>query len=171
MHQGADSHAGAGIRYSCPFAALERTLDFATLYPWLKSVHIIFVIYWMAGMFMLPRYFAYHAECEAGSAEDLKWREREAKLMKIIINPAIVVVWVLGLWLAIGLGVLTEPWFLIKLLIVTGLSGLHGVLSRWRKDFAAGNNTRDSRFYRIVNEVGPIAVIFIVIMVVVKPFS
>lgn len=146
-------------------------MEFASLYPWLKSLHIIFVIYWMAGMFMLPRYFAYHAECEMGSAEDLAWREREAKLMKIIINPAILVVWVLGLWLAIGMGVITEPWMLLKLLIVTGLSGLHGVLSRWRKDFAAGANTRDTKFYRIINEVGPIAVIFIVILVVVKPFS
>ncbi len=146
-------------------------MDFGTLYPWLKSLHIIAVIYWMAGMFMLPRYFAYHAECAQGSAEDRLWQDRERKLIRIIINPAMVVVWVLGIWLAIGLDVLTSGWMLIKLALVTGLSALHGMLSRWRKDFANGCNTRSSKFFRMVNEIPTLSVILIVLLVVLKPFS
>ncbi len=146
-------------------------MDFGSLYPWLKSFHIIAVIYWMAGMFMLPRYFAYHAECAQGSAEDTHWQQRELKLIKIIINPAMIVVWVLGLWLAIRMEVLTSTWMLIKLVLVTGLSGLHGMLSRWRKDFANGQNRKSSRFFRLVNEVPTLTVILVVLLVVVKPFS
>lgn len=146
-------------------------MDFGSLYPWLKSLHIIAVIYWMAGMFMLPRYFAYHAECAQGSAEDALWQDRERKLIRIIINPAMVVVWVLGIWLAIGLDVLTSGWMLIKLALVTGLSALHGMLSRWRKDFANGSNTRSSKFFRMVNEIPTLSVILIVLLVVLKPFA
>lgn len=146
-------------------------MDFASLYPWLRALHIIFVIYWMAGMFMLPRYFAYHAECTPGSDEDARWQERERKLLRIIVNPAMALVWILGLWLAIGLGVLTSGWFIIKFIIVLGLSALHGMLSRWRKDFAAGNNTRTSRFYRLVNEIPTLSVIAIVLLVVLKPLA
>lgn len=146
-------------------------MDFASIYPWLKSFHIIFVIYWMAGMFMLPRYFAYHAECAPGSEEDAKWQEREHKLLRIIINPAMALVWILGLWLAIGMEVLTSGWMILKLILVLGLSGLHGFFSRCRKDFVAGTNSRSSKFYRLANEIPTLTVIVIVILVVVKPFA
>ncbi|MGI9323928.1 MAG: protoporphyrinogen oxidase HemJ [Pseudomonadales bacterium] len=146
-------------------------MDFGSLYPWLKSLHIIAVIYWMAGMFMLPRYFAYHAECAQGSEEDALWQSRERKLIRIIINPAMMVVWVVGIWLAIGLDVLTSGWMLMKLALVIGLSALHGMLSRWRRDFANGSNKRSSKFFRMVNEIPTLTVILIVLLVVVKPFS
>ncbi len=145
-------------------------MSFATLYPWIKSLHIIFVIYWMAGMVMLPRYFAYHAECEAGSDEDKKWQSRELKLMRIIINPSMVLAWVLGLTLAWNLGAFSQGWLQLKLLLVLGLSAMHGLLSRWRRAFAEGNNTRSSKFYRMVNEIPSLSIIVIVILVVVKPF-
>ena len=146
-------------------------MDFATLYPWLLALHIIFVIYWMAGMFMLPRYFAYHAECEAGSAEDLAWQDREAKIVKIIINPAMGIVFVLGFWLAGGLQVMGEPWFWAKFALVFALGGLHGFLSKCRKQFVAGTNTRTSRQFRMINEIPTLAVIPIVLLVVFKPWA
>lgn len=146
-------------------------MDFASAYPWLKSVHIIFVIYWMAGLFMLPRYFAYHAEAATGSAEAMTWQDRERKLMRIILTPAMAIVWVLGLWLAIGMGVLLEPWMLLKLLLVIGLSGLQGFFSRCHTDLAAGTSTRSSKFFRMLNEVPTLTVIVIVILIVVKPWG
>ncbi len=145
-------------------------MTFAVLYPWIKSLHIIFVIYWMAGMLMLPRYFAYHAECEPGSDEDRAWQSRELKLMRIIINPAMTLTWIFGLTLAWKLGAFTQGWLQLKLLLVIGLSALHGQLSVWRRAFTHGNNTRSSKFYRMMNEIPSLSIIAIVILVVVKPF-
>lgn len=142
-------------------------------YLWVKAFHLISVIFWMAGMFMMPRFFAYHAEENAahgvGSPMDLAWRERERRLMRIIINPSMIAAWVLGVMLATDLG-WSGGWLHAKVAIVLLLSAYHGMLSRWRKQFAAGNNPRTTRFYRIVNELPTLAVAVIVILVIVKPF-
>ncbi|MBL9096751.1 MAG: protoporphyrinogen oxidase HemJ [Alphaproteobacteria bacterium] len=140
------------------------------LYPWMKSFHIIAVIAWMAGMLYLPRLFVYHCETAPGTPEYERFKVMERKLMRIIINPSMIVVWVLGLILAETLHAWTETWFILKLILVTALSALHGMLSRWRRDFEHGRNTKTQRFYRIVNEVPAVLMAFIVILVVVKPF-
>ncbi|QCI79371.1 protoporphyrinogen oxidase HemJ [Hankyongella ginsenosidimutans] len=139
-------------------------------YLWIKALHVIFVIFWMAGMFILPRYFAYHSECAAGSAEDRLWQVRESRLLRIIINPSMAFAWLFGLALAFHLGFADNGWLHLKLALVLALSGYHGLLARWRKDFVKGVNTRSSRFYRIANEIPTLAVIPIVILVIVKPF-
>ena len=138
-------------------------------YLWVRALHLIAVIFWMAGMFMLPRYFAYHAECAVGSAEDRIWQAREQRLLRIIVNPAMFATWILGLMLAGHVG-FSGGWLHVKILLVLLLSAFHGMLGRWRKVFARGENQRDSRFYRMVNEVPSVFVIVIVILAVVKPF-
>ena len=139
-------------------------------YPWLKAFHIIAVISWMAGMLYLPRLFVYHCETTPGTAEYERFKLMELKLMRIIINPSMIAVWVLGLLLAFAIGAWSQPWFHAKLLFVVVLSGFHGAFSKWRRDFAESRNTRTQRFYRIVNEVPAVLMILIVILVVVKPF-
>lgn len=140
------------------------------LYLWVKALHLIAVIFWMAGMFMLPRYFAYHAEAAPGSDEDRKWIEREKRLLRIIVNPAMILTWLLGVHLAFAGNWWSAGWLHAKLALVVGLTVLHIVLSRWRKAFARGENTRSSRFYRMVNEIPTLATVAIVILVIVQPF-
>jgi putative membrane protein len=140
------------------------------LYPWLKALHIIAVIAWMAGMLYLPRLFVYHCETQPGTPEYERFTVMERKLMRVIINPSMAAVWILGLALAYTLDVWMEGWFLLKLLLVIIMSGLHGVLSRYRRDFEQGKNTKTQRFYRIINEVPAALMAVIVILVVVKPF-
>ncbi len=139
-------------------------------YLWLKAAHLIFVIFWMAGMFMLPRFFVYHMAAAPGSAEDALWIERERRLLRIIVNPAMVVVWVLGLTLAFGIGAWSMGWFHAKFAIVLLLSGYHGWLAGLRKKFARGERPVSERALRIANEVPSLATIAIVILVIVKPF-
>lgn len=139
-------------------------------YLWVKAVHIIFVIFWMAGMFMLPRYFAYHSQCDVGSGEDAKWIERELRLMRIIINPAMAIAWIMGILLVLNIGFAAGGWLHLKLLLVILLSGIHGVFSRWRKDFAAGERKKSEKFYRKVNELPAVFIIAVVILVIVRPF-
>ena len=141
-----------------------------TLYPWLKAFHIIAVIAWMAGMLYLPRLFVYHGETTVGTPEYERFMLMERKLMHVIINPSMIATWALGLALASALDVWSAPWFHLKLAFVIALSAMHGMFSRWRKDFALGRNTKTQRFFRIVNEVPAVLMIFIVILVVVKPF-
>ncbi len=139
-------------------------------YFYVKAIHIIFVIFWMAGMFMLPRYFAYHMQCEIGSEEDSKWIEREKSLMRIIINPAMTIAWIMGLMLAFNIGFDAGGWLHAKLLLVFLLSGFHGVLSKWRKKIAAGERDKTEKFYRKINEVPAVFIIVVVILAVAKPF-
>ncbi len=139
-------------------------------YLWLKAFHIMAVIAWMAGMLYLPRLFVYHCETSAGTAEYERFKLMERKLMRIIINPSMIAVWILGLSLAHVTHAWGESWFHAKLLLVIILSGLHGMLSRWRRDFEHARNTKSQRFYRIVNEVPAVLMAGIVILVVVKPF-
>ncbi len=146
------------------------TETLSVLYLWLKSAHIIFVIFWMAGLFMLPRFFVYHQETDVGSTEDTKWVERENKLLKIILNPSLVLVWILGLLLAYTIGAFGEGWFYAKLFIVAGLSGYHGWMAGYSKKLASGNRLLSDKQLRLVNEVPGIAAAIIVILVIVKPF-
>ena len=140
------------------------------MYEWIKALHVISVIAWMAGMLYLPRLFVYHCEAETGSTQSGTFKVMERRLLKAIINPAMIVTWLSGLYLAWVGHWFSAPWLHGKLLLVVVLSGVHGFFSRWVKDFAADRNTRSQRFYRFINEVPTILMIGIVILVVVKPF-
>src|SRR6202048_1764649 len=139
-------------------------------YEWIKALHVIAVISWMAGMLYLPRLFVYHCEAETGSKQSETFKIMERRLLKAIINPALVVTWLAGLYLAGAGRWFSAAWWRGKLLLVFVLSGVHGFLSRCVKDFAADRNVRSRKFYRIINEVPTILMIGIVILVVVKPF-
>jgi protoporphyrinogen IX oxidase len=141
-----------------------------SIYLWLKAGHVLFVIFWMAGLFMLPRYYVYHQECAADSDEAARWIDRENKLRKIILLPSIVVVWVLGLVLAWVTGAFSQGWFHGKLLLVLILSGYHGWLVAYGKKLARGDYALDGRKLRMLNEVPGIAAALIVILVIVRPF-
>ena len=138
--------------------------------PWILAFHIIFVITWMAGMLYLPRLFVYHCEAEIGSKQSETFKLMERRLLTAIINPAMMVTWFAGLYLAWAGHWFAAPWFHVKLALVLVLSGAHGFFVRFVKDFAADRNTRSQRFYRILNEIPTVLLIGIVIMVVVKPF-
>ena len=142
------------------------------LYPWLKVGHIVSLIAWMAGMFYLPRLYVYHAEQAAvGSDLDRTFQVMERKLLKLIMNPAMVSTWVFGLLLiAMGMFDWSAAWSWIKLAGVIGMTGVHGWLAARRRDFAEGRNTRAGRTYRIANEVPTLLMLLIVVMVVVRPF-
>jgi protoporphyrinogen IX oxidase len=142
----------------------------AVLYYWLKSAHLIFVIFWMAGLFMLPRFFVYHQEAVEGSDESARWVDREARLIRIILNPAMVIVWVVGLLLAWHIGALSEGWFHAKLLFVIGLSAYHGWMTAYAKKLARGERSLSGKQLRLFNEVPGIAAAVIVVLVVAKPF-
>lgn len=137
---------------------------------WIKALHVIAVIAWMAGMLYLPRLFVYHSEAEIGSKQSETFKIMERRLLKAIINPAMIVTWLAGLYLAWSGHWFTSGWFHGKLALVILLSGVHGFFSRCVKDFAADRNTRSQKFYRIINEVPTLLMILIVILVVVKPF-
>jgi len=137
---------------------------------WLKALHIIAVISWMAGLLYLPRLFVYHCEAEPGSKQAETFKVMEHRLLRYIMNPAMIVVWVTGPWLAWAQGMLWDPWLWAKFTLVLLLTAYHHALGYWRKDFAAGRNVRPARFYRMANEVPTVLMIGIVILVVVKPF-
>lgn len=137
---------------------------------WLKALHIIAVIAWMAGLFYLPRLFVYHADAKAGSELSETFKVMEQRLLRIIMNPAMMVVWITGPLLAWIQGVYGEGWFLAKFLLVIAMTGFHGTLSKWRKEFAADSNVRPAKFYRMANEFPTILMAIIVLIVVLKPF-
>jgi protoporphyrinogen IX oxidase len=139
------------------------------MYEWIKALHVIAVISWMAGMLYLPRLFVYHCEADAGSKQSETFKVMERRLLKAIINPAMIVTWLAGLYLAWAGHWLLAGWFHAKLVLVLLLSGAHGLFSRWVKDFAADRNTHSQKFYRIINEVPTILMIGIVVLVIVKP--
>jgi putative membrane protein len=140
------------------------------LYLWIKAIHVIAVIAWMAGMLYLPRLFVYHAETPRGSIQSETFKIMERRLLKAIINPAMIVTWVLGLYLVWDGGWYKSGWLHAKVALVLILSGLHGVYVRRLKEFAADKNTRPAKYYRILNEVPTVLMIGIVILVIVKPF-
>ena len=139
-------------------------------YYWLKAGHIIFVIFWMAGLFMLPRYFVYHQEAAPDSPEAAVWVERERTLLKIILLPSIIAVWVFGIALASSTGAWNQGWLHAKLLFVLVLSGYHGWLSAYAKKLARGERPLHGKRLRLLNEVPGILAAVIVVLVVVKPF-
>lgn len=143
-------------------------------YLWVKAAHLIFVIFWMAGLFMLPRFLVYHQEAAAGSAESAIWVEREHKLRSIILIPSLAVVWVLGLALAAHLGLFSGGaglgWLHIKFLLVLGLSGYHGYISSYSKKLAKGIRTLTGRQLRLLNEVPGVSAALIVVLAIVQPF-
>src|SRR5262249_8846034 len=140
------------------------------MYVWLKAFHVIAIIAWMAGMLYLPRLFVYHCEAEPGSKQSETFKVMERRLLNAIITPAMVVSWALGLWLAWTGGSYVAGWLQAKVVLVVGLSALHGVFARCVRDFAADRNRHSQKFYRIINEVPTILMIGIVILAVVKPF-
>ena len=142
----------------------------ATIYLWLKAGHIVFVVFWMAGLFMLPRLFVYHQECDPSSPDNAQWIEREDKLLRIILMPSIGVVWVLGLALAFTIDAWGQGWFYAKLALVLGLSGYHGYLRSYAGKLANGERPLTGKQLRLLNEVPGVAVALIVILVVIKPF-
>jgi putative membrane protein len=140
------------------------------MYLWLKALHIIAVIAWMAGMLYLPRLFVYHAMAEAGSAQSATFKVMERRLLNWIMTPAMIATWILGIALVVQGGWFMAGWFHTKLALVIAMSGLHGFLSSCVGRFATDANTRSPKFYRIVNEIPTVALILIVILAVVKPF-
>jgi putative membrane protein len=140
------------------------------MYEWVKAFHIISVIAWMAGMLYLPRLFVYHCDAEPGSKQSETFKLMERRLLRGIINPAMIVVWVLGLWMAWEAPWYDELWLQAKVVAVLVMSALHGFLARWVKDFAADRNQRSQIFYRIINEVPTVLIVVIVLLVVLKPF-
>ncbi|HEY0085265.1 MAG TPA: CopD family protein [Allosphingosinicella sp.] len=139
-------------------------------YVWIKAGHVIFVVFWIAGLFMLPRYYVYHQEALPGSAEETRWIDRERKLRRIIITPAMIVVWVLGLTLAWLTGAWAEGWFHAKFAVVLALSAYHGWMVGYGRKLARGERPVSGRSLRIMNEVPGLATVLIVILVIVKPF-
>ncbi len=142
----------------------------AMLYLWLKAAHVIFVVFWMAGLFMLPRFFVYHQEAPEGSPENALWIEREARLLRIILWPSLVLVWVLGLTLAVSGGWFTQGWLHAKLAAVMVLSAYHVWLADYARHLAAGRRKLSGKRLRLLNEVPGIATAIIVILVILKPF-
>jgi putative membrane protein len=141
-------------------------------YLWIKAGHIIAVIAWMAGLLYLPRLYFYHCEVPPGTTESERFKTMERRLLRIIINPAMIAVWVLGPLLAFSppSGGPNQGWLIVKFVLVLGLSAVHGLFSRWRRDFAVDRNRHSKRFYAAWNEVPAVLMIAIVILVVVKPF-
>ncbi|MDP8993714.1 MAG: CopD family protein [Pseudomonadota bacterium] len=138
-------------------------------YAWIKAAHVIFVIFWIAGLFMLPRYYVYHQEAPPGSEEEKRWIERERKLRHIIITPAMLLVWGLGLLLAHIVGAWNHPWFLAKLALVLALSAYHGWMIGYGRKLAKGERPASGRTLRMMNELPGIATALIVILVIVRP--
>lgn len=139
-------------------------------YPWVKAAHVTFVIFWMAGLFLLPRFYVYHHATTPGSAEDRAWIEREDRARIIILNPAMMVVWLLGLLLAVHLGAFQQGWFIAKFVLVVALSGYQGWMIAYGRKLAHGMRPLENRTLRIMNEIPGVAAALIVVLVIVRPF-
>lgn len=142
-------------------------------YLWIKSLHVIAVIAWMAGMMYLPRLYVYHTDAPVGSVQSEKFKLMEGRLLRGIINPAMVAVFILGGLLLLTPGVIDWQswWIWLKLALVLALAGIHGFFSRWRREFAADIRTRSGVYYRIANEIPFVLMAGIVILVIVRPFG
>lgn len=140
------------------------------LYEWLKALHIISVIAWMAGMLYLPRLYVYHAACEPGSEQSETFKVMERRLLRAIMNPAMIATWIFGLSMAWSGDLWDQGWLQAKLALLVGMMVAHGLLARWRRDFEADRNTRSQRFFRFINEVPTLLMIGIVLLAILKPF-
>ena len=139
-------------------------------YPWVKAAHITFVIFWMAGLFLLPRFYVYHQEAPVGSPEDRAWIERESRVRSIILTPAMILVWLLGLMLAFNVDAWSMGWFHAKLALVIALSAYQGWLGAYGRKLANGQRPLSGKAVRIINEIPGIAAALIVVLVIVRPF-
>jgi len=139
-------------------------------YPWVKAAHVTFVIFWIAGLFLLPRFYVYHQETSVGSPEDRAWIDRESRINSIILTPAMIVVWILGLMLAFHVDAWSQAWFHAKLALVIALSAYQGWLGAYGKKLARGERPLSGKAVRILNEVPGIAIALIVVLVIVRPF-
>ena len=142
----------------------------ATTFLWIKALHVISVIAWMAGLLYLPRLFVYHTDCEINSPQSETFKIMERRLLRAIMTPAMIASFVFGGLLLAILNEWSASWLYVKLIGVFGLAGLHGSMAKWRREFAEDRNTRPAKFYRIMNEAPTVLMIVIVIMAVVKPF-
>src|ERR1700722_15131081 len=140
------------------------------MYEWTKAFHVIAVIAWMGGLPYLPRVFVYHCAAEKGSVQSETFKVMERRLLRAIINPAMIATWVLGLWLVWQGGWMWATWFQLKLGLVIVMSGVHGMLTRYVRDFAADANRHGGGFYRIINELSTILMMGIVLLAGLKPF-
>ncbi len=141
------------------------------IYLWVKAVHVMAIIAWMAGLFYLPRLYVYHTQTTPGTPESERFKVMEAKLLRIIMNPAMIVSWVLGLALvALEPSWLSQGWLHAKILLVLAMSGAHGAMGKWRKELERDERKRTEKFFRGMNEVPTVLMIGIVILVIVKPF-
>ena len=139
-------------------------------YPWVKAAHITFVIFWMAGLFLLPRFYVYHQETTVGSPEDRAWIERESRVRSIILTPAMILVWILGLMLAVNIDAFHQGWFMAKFVMVVALSGYQGWLASYGGKLAKGQRPLSGKAVRMLNEIPGIAAAIIVVLVIVRPF-
>jgi putative membrane protein len=160
---------GALVALAILVAALFL-IDSAAAYPWIKALHVIAVIAWMAGMFYLPRLFVYHADSAPGSEQSETFKVMERRLLRAIINPAMIVTWAAGLWLGWYGFAFQAGWLHAKVVLVLILSGVHGYFSASVRRFAEDRNEKSARHWRIVNEVPTLIMIAVVILVIVKPF-
>ena len=161
------SHAGGGLVKDAGMMAV-----LADAHPWLRALHVIAVIAWMAGMLYLPRLYVYHCGAAPGSEASEMLKVMERRLLRAIINPAMIAVFILGGLLLVTPGAVdwSKGWIYVKLALVLALAAAHGLFARWRKDFAADRNRHSARFYRVWNEVPTALMIAIVILAVVRPF-
>jgi putative membrane protein len=148
----------------------ELTGFLGPAYLWVKAAHLTFVIFWMAGLFLLPRFYVYHQETPVGSPEDRAWIEREARVRSIILAPAMALVWILGLMLAFDIDAWHQGWFMAKFALVIALSGYQGWLVGYGKKLAKGERPLSGKAVRMINEIPGIAAAIIVVLVIVKPF-
>jgi putative membrane protein len=139
-------------------------------YPWVKAAHVTFVIFWMAGLFLLPRLYVYHQEATVGSPDDRAWIEREARVRSIILTPAMIIVWILGLMLAFNVDAWSQGWFHAKFALVIALSGYQGWLVGYGRKLANGQRPLSGKSVRMLNEIPGIAAAIIVVLVIVRPF-
>jgi protoporphyrinogen IX oxidase len=140
------------------------------MYVWIKALHVVAIISWMAGMLYLPRLFVYHCAADVGSKQSETFKVMERRLLRAIINPAMVVTWGAGFWLALESGHYRSGWMQAKFVLVLILSAVHGQFVRWTREFAEDRNTHSQKFYRVINEIPTVLMIGIVILVIVKPF-
>jgi protoporphyrinogen IX oxidase len=138
--------------------------------PWIKALHVVAVISWMAGQLYLPRLMVYHVDAIVGSVQSETFKVMERRLLKAIMTPAMIVAWVTGLWLAWRYFGFKGGWLHAKLLMVILMTASHGMQARWVREFAADANTRPGRYYRMMNEVPTVLMLVIVVLVIVKPF-
>lgn len=166
----AGTRAGTVLVVTVAVTALVIWLFGDTAYLWVKAIHVVAIISWMAGLLYLPRLFIYHCDAPKGSVQSETFKVMEGRLLNIIMTPAMLISWVLGLWLAYQQGFFTHGWLLAKLVGVIGLTGVHGYFSASARRFRQDANDKPPRHWRMVNEIPTVLMVIIVILVIVKPF-